>query len=262
MNYKFWGIILAASTFGTSQNAFAQREPASRQERRQQRQQEMANLTPEQRAEAFRTRWEERYKSATPEQKARMDEQRAQMNARLKEQGLDPNNPADIAKAMQNGGFGGRGGNRGNQNGAQAPANRDAARRALMNSAGISEKATQDAIIAFMNSEETARQPVLRLARAAAASLSSQNQTQNVALEGDNSSVTRAFEAYENALVADKTRHQNALVALDEQISYSQNPRLKTFLSLVGVLDSDALALGGAAAIFTPATPAVVPTAE
>lgn len=271
MNHKIWTLTLTAATLGFANTAFAQREAPNRGERRQQRQQENQNLTPEQLRQNFEARFQERLKSATPEQRERMMQGRARIEERLREQGIDPNNPADMQRAMQAmGGMGGnqQGGRGRGGNVAQTPASRDEARRALMNGAGITEKATQDAIIEFMNAEEKAREPLLQLARAAATSLDPDPKKQYsrnpngelievvvTPTPGTDEAVSSSFEAYQNALVADKTRYQSALAALDAKISYTTKPRLKAFLSLVGVIDNEALALGGAAAIFASAAP-------
>jgi hypothetical protein len=248
----------------STQAAFAQREAPTRQDRRQQRQQETANMTPEQRAQFMQQRFQERLKNATPEQRARMEQRMQQMQEQARAQGIDPNDPAAMMQLMQRGGRGGNGGNAGGRGGGAPldPAAREAQRRQMMMSAGIYDKATQDDILAFIVAEEQARQPLLQLARAAATALTPAtrfNGTPVVQADGvtpvaptpeSEAAVASAFEAYTTALEADKVRHQKALDSLDASISYKNNPRLKAFLSLVGIIDNEALALGGAPAIF------------
>lgn len=168
---------------GVTQVAHAQRERQDRADTREQRQQQMQNMTPEQRQQYFQQRWQERYNNATPEVKARMDEQRAQMQQRMKDAGIDPNAPDAMQQAMQKGIFGGMGGGgnfggRGGRGGGQmTPEQRDEARRALMTASDIKDKEIQDAVINFLNEREKARADLLTLARAAASALTVQAAT-------------------------------------------------------------------------------------
>ncbi|PQV64097.1 hypothetical protein B1R32_107122 [Abditibacterium utsteinense] len=249
---------------GSAQLAHAQREAPERGAKREQRQQMMQQMTPEERTQYRQQRMQERLKSATPEQRAKME-------ARMKERGIGSANSTNPQNAMQNGKRGNRAGRRGQNGGQNAtnPAALDASRRTLMGTTGISDKATQDAIIAFINNEEKARRPLLQLAREVATSITQSAQAANPTgvaanatlqtradnLIAANSKVSSTFDLYQSALAVDKTRHETALVGLDAKISYSAEPRLKAFLTLVGVIDSDALSLGGAPVIFTSATP-------
>jgi hypothetical protein len=280
-------LILAAIALSSGwQAAHAQREAPSRADRRAQRQQGNANLPPQQQLQNFEARFQERLKSATPEQRQQMIQMRAQVEERLRAQGIDPSNPADIQRMIAGaggaegamnaingmaagGGRGGRGGGRGGRGGAPAnipltPEQKDAQRRALMISSGIYDKNVQDDIIAFINAEEKAREPLLVAARAAAASLNgtvARVAALSEKAEENEQKVNASFTAYNEALAADKIRHEAALKSLDASIGYQSNPRLKAFLTLVGIIDNNALAIGGAPAIFTaprnvPATPA------
>ncbi|RYG65279.1 hypothetical protein EON80_17650, partial [bacterium] len=127
----------------------------------------------------------------------------------------------------------------------------------MMVAAGITERTVQDDVIAFLNAEEKAREPLLKLARASAASLSvslARVAVLSDKVDENEQKVDQAFTAYSDALAADKVRHDAALKSLDASTGYMSNPRLKAFLTLVGVTDNDALALGGATAIFPKAT--------
>lgn len=232
------------TTLSLGSAAFAQREVPDRGARRDQRRAALQNMTPQQRTQWFQNRWQERYNAATPEQKAQMDARRAEMASAMKAQGLDPNDPNARGKNGR-------------------PADREAQMRAMMNASGISDKAVQDPIIAFALTRERERQPVVVLARDVAASLrTSAPATTPVADNGaptttpaSDETIAQKFTAYQQALDADKTLAANELAALDKQVSFSTNPRLKAFLSLVGLLDSDSFALGGPATIFAPQRP-------
>lgn len=236
------GLMLA----GNLPSAHAQRAPQSRDDRREGRQQANENLTPEQRAQNADARFEERLRNATPEQRQRMEEGRARMQQRMREQGLDPNDP----NAMQQMGRGERGGGMSND-----PAAREAQWRRLMAASGITEKNTQDDLLAFIRAEEKAREPLLVLARATVATLAPAGGAGAVltnAAPADETQVTSALEAYQAALAADKTRHEKALQDLDVTVGYSTTPRIKAFLTLVGMLGTDSLALGDPMTIFFP----------
>lgn len=237
------GLMLA----GNLPLAHAQRAPQTRDDRREGRQQANENLTPEQRQENFEARFEERLRNATPEQRQRMEEGRARMQERMREQGLDPNDP----NAMQQMFRGGRGGGMSTD-----PAAREAQWRRLMVAAGITDKNTQDDLLVFIKAEEKAREPLLALARATVATLAPARGAGGAVLTNaapaDEAKVTSALEAYQAALAADKTRHEKALQDLDVTVGYSTTPRIQAFLTLVGMLGTDSLALGDPMTIFFP----------
>lgn len=244
------GLALLGGLLIVSGEAFAQRDAPSREERRQQRRQQNENLTPEQRRQNFEARWNERLRSATPEQRQRMLERREQMQQRMREQGLDPNDPNAWGQMMREG--------RGRQND-EAKAEQ---MRAAMIAAGILDKAVQDEIIAFVLRQDAARAELLRLAQTAAQSLiKPEGGVQTVADDGtpvrvppspeSDAAVQSAFAAYETALGAERTRYADDLKQLDEKINFSQTPRIKAFLSLVGITDMETHAIGGPEVVFS-----------
>lgn len=247
------------TTLSLGSAAFAQREAPDPAARRQQRQAMLQNMTPDQRVQWFQNQWQQRYDAATPEQKARMDARRAEMESAMKAQGLDPSNPQSWAQFMQNGG------NQKGRGGASA-ADREAQMRALMNASGLTDKAMQDPIVAFVFQRERERQPLLALARDVAASLRTSPATgaatmpvaggdaaaTTAATHASDEAIAQKLAAYQQALDKDKLLAADELAALDKQVSFSTNPRLKAFMSLVGLLNPDSLALGGAATIFAP----------
>jgi Spy/CpxP family protein refolding chaperone len=161
--------------------------------------------------------------------------------------------------AARGGRGGGQGGN-GARNVPMTPEMLNMQRRNLMIASGISDRNMQDDVLAFLDAEAKARVPLLELARKSAVSLAST--TARIAAlsnktEENEQKIELAFTAYQNALAADKVRHETALKSLDASTGFMSNPRLKAFLTLVGAIDNDALALGGAPAIFNRPIPNV-----
>ena len=250
------GLVLASSGW---QVAHAQREAISRDDRRAQRQTQMQNMTPQQRLEYFNNRFNERLKSATPEQRQQMLAMRAQVEQKMKDAGISPTDP-DAWQKMQNAGvLNGIGG----QNGQNGGGNRAAdAMKQMMNAAGISNFDIQDAIVTYVNEQNKARVTLLQLAQTTARALqepvvepinADANAADTNVRDTANDKVATAFDAYETAVQAENDRQAEALKTLDAKIHYSTTPRIKAFLTLVGILNNDALAIGGPAAIFAPA---------
>lgn len=247
--------LAALATLSGFQLAHAQREAPDRNAARDQRRDMVEQMTPEQRAQFFENRFQERLQSATPEQRARMLERRAEMENQMRAQGLDPKDPNAWAQMGQGGG---RGGNAMSDD----PAARETQWRRLMNAAGITDKNTQDDLLVYIKAEEKAREPLLALARAAALSLApapaaaGATPVAATALTVDSpeteARISTAFDAYLTALAADKARHDKALQNLDVSVGYSTNPRLKAFLSLVGMLENNAPILTNPMVVFFP----------
>ena len=256
--------LLLAGTLlaGVTKVAHAQRERPSRDERRQTFTDQLQNMTPQQRVQFFENRFDERLKTATPEQRERMLEFRAQLEQRIKDAGIDVNAP-DAWQQMQKAnifqGMGGQNG-QGGQNGRPNRAERAAAdaMKQMMNAAGISDSETQNAIVAYVAEQNKARANLFQLAKTAASALQTPvaapiNLADGGIEAGADSTVATTFNAYETAVQAENVRQQTALKELDAKINYSGTPRIKSFLTLVGILNNDVLAIGGPAAIFAPA---------
>ena len=245
------GFVLASSGW---QVAHAQREAISRDDRRAQRQTQMENMTPQQRLEFFNNRFNERLKSATPEQRQQMLDMRAQVEQKMKEAGISPTDPDVWQKMQQSGVLNGIG----EQNGNNAGGNRAAAdaMKQMMEAAGISNFDIQDAVIAYVNEQNKARVTLLQLAQATGRALQEPVVEPINAADTDvrgtaNDKVATSFGAYETAVQAENERQEKALKELDEKIHYSTTPRIKAFLTLVGILNNDVLAIGGPTAIFS-----------
>lgn len=230
-------IALLGTGLGT---AHAQRAPISRDDRRTQRRAAMANMTPEQRREYYQNQWQQRYNAATPEQRARMDAARANQGSNAN--GTGTNNANGRTGNGQNGASRSR--NRSNNGtGTTTDTQHEERMRALMKAAGITDKAQQDPVVAFVLTQEKARQPLIKTARDVASSLKDGKSTPE--------QITAKWATYETTLDQDKTRYQKDLATLDAKIGWSKDPRLKSFLTLVGVVNPDSLSYGGVSAIFT-----------
>ena len=263
------GLLIASSGWHA---ANAQREAISREDRREQRQQQMATMTPQQRTQFFENRFNERLKTATPEQRERMLAFRAEIDKRMKDAGIDRNDPDAWQKMQKAGIFNGMG--RGGEDGREGRGERgnrgnraaNDAMRQMMEAAGITDFDTQDAIIAYVNEQNKARATLFQLAQTAATALQTPVvQPVNAADDGTeqvaDARVATTFGAYETAVKAENERQEKALKELDAKINYSGTPRIKAFLTLVGILNNDVLALGGPAAIFVaPQQPGAMQT--
>ena len=224
----------------------AQREAPTRQERRDSRREQIQNMTPEERHQFFENRFNERLKTATPEERERMLAFRADIQQKMKDAGIDANDPNAWQK-MRDAGLLQNMGNRGNRAA-------DDAMRQMMIAAGITDKEVQDAVIAYVKEQNQARAGLFQLAQTAAQALQTPLilpiDQAPVDVEAVNAKVATTFDAYQSAAAAETARQKVALKALDEKINYSGTPRLKSFLTLVGILDNDVLAIGGPAALF------------
>ena len=243
--------------------AHAQREAPTRDDRRAERQQANDNLTPQQQAQNFQARIQERMKSMTPEQRAAMQQRIAEFQQKMTDAGIDPNDPDALQKARDAGLFGQGGGN-GNNRGQGGRNNRGNggaraadAMKQMMNAAGITNFDTQDAIVAYVNEQNKARVTLLQLAKTAATALQAPvvapaNVAEDGVRKAADAKVATTFDAYETAVKAEDDRQEKALKDLDAKIHYSTTPRIKAFLTLVGILNNDVLSIGGPAAVFAP----------
>lgn len=249
--YCALGAMLIANVSADAQNA---RPP--REDRTAQRQQGNENLTPEQQQANRAARMQERMQSMTPEQRQKMQERIAGFQQKMQDAGIDPNDPNAMQKA-RDAGLMGQGGGQGGGRGGRASSD---AMKQMMEAAGISDFDVQDAVIAYVAEQNKARATLLQLAQTAATALQAPvaqplNAADTGAADTADAKVATTFGAYETAVKAENDRQIEALKALDAKINYSGTPRIKAFLTLVGILNNDVLAIGGPAAVFTPAQP-------
>jgi len=109
--------------------------------------------------------------------------------------------------------------------------------RLLLTEAGFAEKAVQDAVVAFVNDQDTAREPL----REAAAKLMD---TVSGSAAGD-TLVPGLLAELRAQVTLEKERHTKALAALDAQIGYTKNPRLDATLTVLGVIGKEAVSMEG-----------------
>lgn len=207
------------------QLAHAQREAPDRAAGRDERRQQMQNMTPEQRQQFRQNRMQERMKSMTPEQRARMQQ-------RMQER--EQNGGGAGGNAGGNAGGGGRGG----QN---AELRWEWIRQTLVAS-GYTDAAMQNSIIEFMKAQETARQPLREQAQALTVLLVNPK-TQDADLQS-------GLATFRTAVAADQARYTTELTALDTSVKYSTQPRLETLLTVLGIVGQEAPTLGGVGVLF------------
>jgi hypothetical protein len=205
-------------------------------------------MTPEQRQQ----QWQQRMQNMTPEQRQRMQERMQERIQQLPEadraraeEAIRNNDFTTLGQLMGpgRGGPGGQGGQGGR--GGQNAVSREERQRQLMTASAITDPAIQDAVIQFVVIQEAARRPLLEMARQLSRNLANPE----VTAEAN----TTALANFRRAAAADQTRYEGALKALDAQISYSTNPKIETFLTLIGILGNEVMPLGGPSAIFAPA---------
>ncbi len=202
--------------------SFAQRAKPTQDDRQQQREDQrdrIRNMSPEDRAKYFQERMQERMKNMTPEQRQQMQERMQQF------------------QQMMGGATG--------ATGTTAPAPQmsvEDARRALLNSALITDRATQDAIIAFVDAQDKRRAALTQKALALNGALADESVRP--------SHLSALLDDLHQATKDEQAQNKDGLAELDTKIQYSTTPRLEAFLTLIGVLGDDANLAGGFGAIF------------
>jgi hypothetical protein len=99
--------------------------------------------------------------------------------------------------------------------------------REVLTKAGFADTTTQDAIIAYIASEEQAKGALRNATRRLASSLRR---------EAPPERVRDLLADYKKATDAEKARKDKSRLALDEKIGYSKNPRLEAILLISGIL--------------------------
>jgi hypothetical protein len=202
---------LGASLILATVSSQAQQTPPSREERRTERQQQTANMTPEQRQQYYQQRMQERMKNMTPEQRQRWSERQAQMQQMQRQQQI-------------------------------ASVSGDDRQRYLMKTAGVTDTAVQDPIIAFVNEQAQKRQPVTEAARKLSDLMADANSTPDA--------ISAQLETLRTASKEFRTWKEGALKELDAKIGYTKDSRLQSLLVLVGILGDESTDAGGFNAIF------------
>jgi hypothetical protein len=202
---------IAAGSLWNSNAAWAQRQAPSRADTRDERRQQTENMTPEQRREYYQGRIQERLKNMTPEQRQRFESFRAQLGEMQRQQQIASVSGEDRQKF-------------------------------LMQSAGIEDSETQNAIIEFVMEQARRRQPVIEAASKLSELLADKT-TSNEVLATQQETLTAASKAF-------RSWKEIALKELDAKVKFSENARLKSLLILVGIIGDEAGDAGGFNAIF------------
>lgn len=191
--------------------AIAQRDAPNKQETREQRQQRIQQMTPEQRTEYFQKRIQERMANMTPEQRAQFENFRAQAQVFQRQQQV-------------------------------AQVSVEDRQRFLMTSAGIEDAAMQDAILAFAIELTKKREPVTKAATALRVLLGDKDATTEA--------ITAQLEKLTKASADFRTWKEDALKELDAKVNFTENARVNSFLTLTGILGDEGSDAGGYTAIF------------
>lgn len=109
--------------------------------------------------------------------------------------------------------------------------------RGALTPAGFTDAALQDAVIAFVNEQETATQELQRKER----------ELGRVAREGGmaDAQLATLLAEFRTAVAAEKTRREAATKALDAKIEFSKKPRLDALLTTMGVIGDESSIAGG-----------------
>ena len=108
--------------------------------------------------------------------------------------------------------------------------------RGQLEGAGITDKATQDAVLAHSTDREKTRQTLRDLGRALVEAVSTKGTTDE--------KVADALKKFQDAVAAERARRAAADKALDAKIGYSKNARLLAVLTDLGMIGEDTLQVG------------------
>ncbi len=98
--------------------------------------------------------------------------------------------------------------------------------------AGFGDRALQNALIDFVEEQDLAREAVREAAVACYRALDNQQM--------DDPEVQKLLDSYQAAAARAQAKREAGLTQLDAQIHFSTNPRLKTFLTLRGLIGQEA----------------------
>lgn len=104
--------------------------------------------------------------------------------------------------------------------------------RDYLGRAGFGDRALQNAVIDFVEEQNLAREEVREAAAVCSRALEDQQM--------DDPEVQKLLDAYQAATARAQAKREAGLAQLDAQIHFSTNPRLKTFLTLRGLVGSEA----------------------
>lgn len=230
-------LTLAVITGVLPPTGIAQAQPAGiTPELRQEMEERFRNLPPEQQRQI-----EERLRNMSPEQLQQLAERYGNMSPEQRQQFEERFMRLGRGQGGGRGG-GGEGEGGGGRWGRQVEISSEDRQKYLMTSAGITDVAVQNAIIAFVAEQAAQRQPVTEAALEVSKLLADKNASP--------AALTAAQENLTGASKAFRSWKEGALKSLDEKVSYSQNPRVRGLLVLVGIIGDEATDAGGFNAIF------------
>lgn len=161
--------------------------------------------------EQRRQQWQQRMQNMTPEQRQRWEARRAQMEQMQRQEQL-------------------------------ASVSGEERQKHLLNSAGVESTEVQDAILAFVIEQAKQRVSVTEAALALSNRLADKAASPE-AINTDLEKLTAASKAF-------RAWKEGALKELDTKVSFSQNPRVKSLLVLVGIIGDESSDAGGFNVIF------------
>lgn len=145
----------------------------------------------------------------------------------------------------QQGGWGQRGGNQqgGNQQGGNQQNRaqmREQQLRQMLTAAGYSDKTLQDAVIAFSNAQDKAKQPLRQ-------SLQELTQAAGSATATDEE-VATILNEFRTSVEAAQVQWNKDVKTLDAAVGFSKKPRLEALLTSLGLIGDEAAFVGGGGA--------------
>jgi hypothetical protein len=119
--------------------------------------------------------------------------------------------------------------------------NRETSMRRLLERAGITDAATQNTVLQYVNSEQEAREKARATLRTA---------NQKLAQAVRTGAVTEAqlgtlLDEFQNAAADEKERRAKASAELDRKVGYTRNPRLEAVLTTMGAIGDEFLYMAG-----------------
>ena len=109
--------------------------------------------------------------------------------------------------------------------------------RQMMTQANITDGGTQTFVIDYVDAQTDAEQSLQDKARAVQDALRNPNSTDE--------QIATALADFRAAVAAEKARREAALKQLDEDVSYSKNPRMDALLTMGGLIGDEASYVGG-----------------
>ncbi len=113
--------------------------------------------------------------------------------------------------------------------------------RTFMERSGVTDKATQDAVIQWAQTEEKEREVVRATGRKVAEAVRTGAVT--------DTQMSILLNEFRNAVLDEKTRRATTTRALDQKIGYSTKPRLEAMLVTMGLIGDEASYMTGATGI-------------